>query len=91
LGKDMLLMRRKEKLFKQNAIMDNIAHSLVCRKMNFLLLIMSKNDSLSCLDSPRIHRLFTDKHTHKSRLTYSIFSDNTYTFMMSKFMRKICQ
>lgn len=78
-------------MFKQCAIMDNIADSFVIREMNFLLLIMTENDSFSRLYMSRIYWFFTHKHTNKSRLPYSVFSYDTDTLIMSELMRKIIQ
>lgn len=66
--------------------MDDIRDSFIDREMNLLLLIMSEDNCLSCLDMSGIYWFFTDKHTNKSGLPYPIFSNDTDTFVVSKFI-----
>gem|GEM_PF-5252059 len=85
----MLLIRRKKKLFKQFAIMNDVRDSFIFRKMDFFLLIMTEYDGFSRLYMSGINRFFTQDHTYKGRLPYSVFSYDTDTFVVSKFVRKI--
>jgi len=71
--------------------MNDITYSFIYRKMNFFLLIMSKYYRLACLYMSGIDGFFTHNHTDKGRLPYSILSDDTDTFVVSKFMREIIQ